>query len=103
MNCLLLGEPNEKPAIKAGIYKDLGKFWPSIERHRNCQTKYFKRRFNKHYHQIIYCGTILEHPTLLLLELKSGIFLIIMLFFLLTESLLGLLLNFLTKSKSNEF
>lgn len=98
----ITGEPNEKPAIKAGIYKDLGKFLAfnrkaSELRNKILQQEDLTQTLSSDH--ILWSDSRTSNFSFARAEIWN-FFLIIMLFFLLAESLLGLpMSNFLTKSK----
>ena len=102
----ITGEPNEKPAIKAGIYKDLGKFLAfnrkaSELRNKILQQEDLTQTLSSDH--ILWSDSRTSNFSFARAEIWN-FFLIIMLFFLLAESLLGLpMSNFLTKSKAMSF
>ena len=98
----ITGKPNEKPAIKAGIYKDLGKFMAFNRKASELQNKILKKEdftetLSSEHIQWINSQT--SNFSFARAEIWN-FFLIVMLLFLLTESFLGLpMSNSPTKSK----
>ena len=80
-----------KPSVKAGIYKTMENSWLLIVRQRNLKMKFsIKGVCRKPCRPTILNGAMLAQIAFPLKELKFGILLILMLFCLLAETLLGL-------------